>query len=428
MPAAALATWSVTACAVAGIVVRPWRWHEAVWAVGAALVLVAAGLVPWDAALQAVGKGTDVYLFLVGMMLLSETARHQGLFDWVAAVAARQARGSGRRLFVSTYAVGVLVTTFLSNDATAVVLTPAVCAAARRARVDPLPYLLICAFVANAASFVLPISNPANIVLYGRHTPSLAAWVSSFALPAAASILATYAALRFSVRRALTDFDAPIEVTPLSRGAKAALAGLLVTGAALSLVSALDRPLGPPTAALGLATAVVVALLPRHTGRQGGGRALAAIAGGVSWGVVPLVAGLFVLVEGLARTGVAAQLAHALSALQRCGPECASWSAGTALALGSNVFNNLPAGLLAGSVVAQVEPPKAVVDALLIGVDLGPNLSITGSLATLLWLSAVRREGLDMGYWRYARIGACVTTPALLASFAAYTLLQRVTT
>ena len=99
--------------------------------------------------------------------------------------------------------MGTLVTIFLSNDATAVVLTPAVYAAATAARVEPLPYLLICAFIANAASFVLPISNPANLVIFGAHMPPLATWLAHFTLPSIAAIVVTYVALHFTQRRAL---------------------------------------------------------------------------------------------------------------------------------------------------------------------------------------------------------------------------------
>ncbi len=167
------ATWAVAGLATAGVIARPMRWPEWIWAVAGAVVLVVAGLVPLSAAGGAVGKGRDVYLFLIGMMLLSETARAHGVFDWVAATAVNRAKGSTTRLFGLVYLTGVVVTSFMSNDATAVVLTPAVYAAARKAKADPLPLLFACALIANAASFVLPVSNPANLVLYGGHMPPL---------------------------------------------------------------------------------------------------------------------------------------------------------------------------------------------------------------------------------------------------------------
>src|SRR5258708_11910501 len=124
-----------------------------------------------------------------------------------------------------------MVTVFLSNDATAVVLTPAVAAAMRAAKVEkPLPYLLICAFIANAASFVLPISNPANLVIYGSHMPGLLQWLPRYVLPSVFSIAVTYWMLRFTQRGALkqpiaTDIPVPI----LSAGGKMALSAIAAT-------------------------------------------------------------------------------------------------------------------------------------------------------------------------------------------------------
>src|SRR6202041_104919 len=126
------------------------------------------------------------------------------LFDWLAAVATRRAKGSGGRLSLLVYGVGSIVTIFLSNDATAVVLTPAVAAAVRTAKAEqPLPYLLVCAFIANAASFVLPISNPANLVIYGSHMPALMQWLPRYLPPSVLSIVATYLMLRWTQRGAL---------------------------------------------------------------------------------------------------------------------------------------------------------------------------------------------------------------------------------
>jgi len=163
----AATTWGIAALATGGVIIRPWRLPEAVWAVLGAGALVGFGLLSWSDALAGVRKGLDVYLFLTGMMLLAELARAEGLFDWLAAVAVALARGSPQRLFALVYAVGTVVTVLLSNDATAVVLTPAVYAATRAAGAPPLPYLFVCVFIANAASFTLPISNPANLVVFG---------------------------------------------------------------------------------------------------------------------------------------------------------------------------------------------------------------------------------------------------------------------
>src|SRR6266403_698081 len=191
---ASFVTWSIAASTVAAMFVQPRRIPEAIWAcVGAGLLLVC-HLISFTEALGAITKGYDVYLFLTGMMVLAELARREGVFDWLAGVAMRAAAGSRARLFALVYLVGIGVTTVFSNDATAVVLTPAVYAVMKKAKCDPLPYLFACAFIANAASFVLPISNPANLVLLGDKLPPLFPWLRTFLLPGGAAILVTYLA------------------------------------------------------------------------------------------------------------------------------------------------------------------------------------------------------------------------------------------
>ncbi len=403
---AAAPVWGICIAAAAGVIARPFRLPEAIWAVAGAVLLVILGLMPLGDALAAVAKGADVYLFLAGMMLLSEAARVEGLFDWLAATVVNRAGGSPRRLFALVYAAGVVVTIFMSNDATAVVLTPAVYAAAKASKADPLPLLFACALVANAASFVLPISNPANLVLYGGHMPTLRAWLGSFALPSLTSIVTTFVALRLVERKRLFGSCArEVAREPLSKGGWAALAGVAGTAALLLLMSALDRPLGLPTCIAGIATSIVVCAVSRRSPVE--------LIADVSWGVLPLVAGLFVLVEAVDRTGVIGTVARALSRAAAHDASLASISSGTALAFASNLMNNLPAGLIASTAIGQAHPPKLVVDSLLIGVDLGPNLSVTGSLATILWLSAIRREGENVGFWRFLKVGVATMPPAL---------------
>jgi arsenical pump membrane protein len=402
---------TVAGVATAGVIVRPWGLPEAIWAVLGAAILVAAGLLPWDAALVAAGKGMDVYLFLIGMMLLSEIARGEGLFDWLAARAVGLANGSAMRLYFLVYGVGVVVTAFLSNDATAVVLTPAVFAAARAARAEPLPYLFACAFIANAASFVLPISNPANLVLYAGHLPNLGEWLGRFLLPSILAILACCAASFLVARSHLrVAVRSEIEQPVLSGGGWAAAIGIAATTGVLLTASAMGMDLGLPTCIAGITTAAIVLLRKREAPWD--------MLRGISWPVLPLVAGLFVLVEGMDRAGLVGWLTAGLHGMAQHAEGMTAWVAGIGLAVVTNMTNNLPAGLVAAQVAAAGEMPRHVTDALLIGVDLGPNLSVTGSLATILWLTALRREGVTVSFARFLVTGAVVMPPALLLALA----------
>ena len=409
------AIWLISVTSIALVLIRPKGLPEAWWAAAGALTLVLVRLIPLHSAAHAVAKGLDVYCFLTGMMIMSALAKREGLFDWVASHAVRASRGSPSRLFILIYAAGILVTVFLSNDATAVVLTPAVLAAVKAAEVEPLPYLLICAYIANAASFVLPISNPANLVVYSGGMPPLSQWLLAFGVPSVVSITVTFLILRWLSAKLLQGkVQMKVEAQPLSPTGKLALYGVLFLAIALMTASAVNLDLGAPALAVGLIVAALISL------RQG--KNPKALASEISWSVIPLVAGLFVIVEAMNTAGALEAAARSLSVLKTWSPLSSSLTSGFGVALLSNLMNNLPMGLISGAAVRAAEATGALRNAVLIGVDLGPNLSVTGSLATILWLIAIRREGPEIGLWTFLKWGMLVMPPTLALSILALLL------
>jgi arsenical pump membrane protein len=404
--------WSISLISILLMLLRPKAIAEYVWVSGGALLLLLTGLLPFKNAAHAVYEGLDVYLFLAGMMLLAELAGYEGVFDWVADVSIRHANGSAARLFVLVYVAGTVVTMLLSNDATAVVLTPAVLAAVRRARVEPRPYLLTCAFIANAASFVLPISNPANLVIFGRQLPALIPWLRVFLVPSLISIVATFACLRMlerkNLRAELASVQSQVELSP---GGRITLIGIAVAAIVLLVASVLGKQLGAPTCAVGILALILVTLRDH--------RAPKVVITGVSWSVLPLVAGLFMLVEALNHAGMLQLTLRGLEWLSHTPDGYGKMIAGGAVALLSNMMNNLPVGLASGSALQQLHSSSVLTHAVLIGVDLGPNLSVTGSLATILWLIALRRNGVEITAKEFLKMGSVVMPIPLLASLLA---------
>jgi arsenical pump membrane protein len=413
LPHLAIASiWIISLSSILLMLIRPRGIAEAWWVGGGAVLLVLTRLLPLAGAAHAIHQGLDVYLFLIGMMLLAETARHEGVFDWIASIAVGHARGSATRLFLLIYLAGTVVTIFLSNDATAVVLTPAVLAAVRHAKVQPRPYLLVCALIANAASFVLPISNPANLVIFDAHMPTLTNWLRIFLLPSVVSILATYLILYFLFRLELAE-----TITDISRdrhlndGGKAALAGIVISAVVLLAASGLGWQLGAPTSAVGVLAVLMVSMRDR--------RAAQTVIRGVSWSIVPLVAGLFMIVEALNRGGMLHLAARGIHWVASLPSVAGKLAAGFAVALLSNGMNNLPVGLAGGSALRHAHLGGAIQHAVLVGVDLGPNLSVTGSLATILWLIVLRREGVEVTGWEFLKVGMIVMPFVLLVSLLA---------
>ena len=407
--APAVLIWIISLASILCMLFRPRKIPEVYWVCAGAILLVLLRLIPVRQALHAVNEGVDVYLFLAGMMILAELAREERVFDWVADVAARHAKRSPVRLFLLVYLVGTIVTALLSNDATAVVLTPAVLAVVRRAKAEPKPYLLACALIANAASFVFPISNPANLVVFDQRMPHLAAWLRIFLLPSTASVVLTLLCLWWISRKELQgEIRKVLEPEALSFEGKLALAGLLLAAAALITSSALGLSLGAPTCAAAVIAVVVVAWHDPKVPLR--------IVKGVAWSIVPLVAGLFVIVEALQRTGLLRLGLEGLQALAKNSVWMAKFTAALVVALLSNGMNNLPVGLMSGTAIRYAQETNAVAHAILIGVDLGPNLSVTGSLATILWLMALRRENVEISARDFLKVGMIAMPVALVGS------------
>ena len=407
----------IVAVSIGLMLTRPLGIPEVWWISGGALLLIVLRLVPPKLAAQAVAKGSDVYLFLIGMMLLSELAREQGVFDWVASVAVRGAKGRCSRLFLLVYGVGTLVTIFMSNDATAVVLTPAILTAVRKAKISPLPYLFVCALIANAASFVLPISNPANLVVFQIGMPPLGAWLTDFGIPSALSILTTFFVMRFLFREDLCkNIDFEVEDTKLSSNGKMVLAGFAMMIGVLLMASALKKDLGLPTFLAALLITAVVSIKAKSNPTR--------LAREISWSTLLLVAGLFVMVDAVESQGALNLTQQWLAWASHLGQNLGALVVGFVVGIANNIVNNLPLGLIAGGTIQAAHTKGLIANAVLIGVDLGPNLSVTGSLATILWLLALRKdcggnasgEKLDVSFWKFLKVGAVAMPVALLSA------------
>jgi arsenical pump membrane protein len=393
------------------MLIRPRRIAEVYWIVGGAALLLLLQLIPPRLAGRAIAEGSDVYLFLAGMMLLSELARVFGVFDWVASVAVEHARGSCVRLFTLIYLSGTIVTILMSNDATAVVLTPAVFSAVRRSKAEPLPNLFACAFIANAASFVLPISNPANLVVFRTQMPPLGHWIVAFGLPSLLSIASTYVVLRWYFRRDLQcELPRDQQPTRLTGNGRLVLVGIVLTAIVLLAASAMTKNLGLPTCLCAFVVSCIVLARARTSPMR--------VVRDISWGVLPLVAGLFILVEAIDSIGAMRLSAAAFEWAGKLPAISGAMITAGVVGAGNNLVNNLPLGLIAGSTLKVTNAHGLIANAVLIAIDLGPNLSVTGSLATILWLIALRREGVHVDFRDFLKVGAIAMPIALALAIA----------
>ena len=266
---------------------------------------------------------------------------------------------------------------------------------------------MTCALIANAASFVLPISNPANLVVFHSAMPPLVKWLAMFICPLIIAIVSTYFLLRWYSRKELATpckrSEVEVSLSPLG---KLSLIGILAVAAVLLIASALKMDLGLPTCIAAIVVTCIAVILGRSNPVH--------LLGEISWSILPLVAALFVIVEAVKSAGALQMLQAATQHLLQWPRVPSAFALAGIIALGTNLANNLPLGLITGATLRSMTLRPLLSQVVLIAVDLGPNLSITGSLATILWLIEIREEGIHVSGWQFLRAGMLIMPVSLV--------------
>lgn len=380
------------------VALGPRRIPAWIWPVSGALVLVALQAESLPAAVLSITSQWNVLLFIAALMVISAAAEESGLFGWIAGVIVARANGSRDKLFSYLFFGGALLTIVMSNDTTAVVFTPIVYSVLAGRGLSAFPFLYACTFVADTASFGFPFSNPANILVLPR--PELIPYIVHLTIPMLVAVALNLVIFRFIFRRSL-EGDYPFTLAPpLDARSRNVLIALAVVVLLYLLAVGLDIRLGP-IAALGALIVVVVARANART-----------VITRVVWTTLVLLCGLFVLLDGVEHQGAVVWALRGLHDAAHSGALGEILGAAFGAAIASNLINNLPVAAMSGTIVAQTG--HALAYPLIAGVDLGPNFSTTGSLATILWLSIVRARGFHVSAREYARLGLCVVPPTLL--------------
>lgn len=395
----------VVVLTLAAIVVRPKGIGEA-WAAGAgAVAMLALGAIDRDDLRQVAGETADILFFLLGMMLLTWLVEQAGVFDRLAEGVAALARGSGLALYGLVFLLAAVVTALLSLDVTVLILTPIVYALATRRRLDALPFMFACTFVANTGSLLLPISNLTNLLVYSGLGLGFGAFAAHMWLPNLVAVGTNLALFLWLFRDRLPRrYDTSPVAEEACRGwwFHAAAATLAVTLVALLASGLTHRPLAWAALAGG-----GVLLLAGLAGRA---VTLPAAIRAISWPLFVFVIGMFLVVRGVEHAWLGRL------ALSPPGePLPALFLAVGANAVGSNIVNNVPMTLLALPFVARgnAATREALAYGTLVGANVGPTLTTYGSLATMLWLALIRQRGLDISSREYLRV-ALITTPVVL--------------
>lgn len=395
-----------------GIMIRPWRVNEAMVALAGAALLLILGLINPGTAISTLLNDWNTFFFFLGMMSLSALAEVAGLFDWLAVQAARLAGNSARRLFLNTFVLGCLISMILSNDATALILTPITYSLVTRLRLPVLPFLFACTFIADTASFLLPVSNPINIILLSKFPLDLWTFLRLLCLPCLLVISINIALFFLLYRRQLQGhFDikrlpALEETIKHKSYFRYTCTVLVLVAVAYITASAAQFPLSL-VALVGAIALFIGALIWKQSTLQDVGKQ-------ISWSIFGFIGGMFIVVQAVESTGLTTQFGQLLLHLSG-GSSFGAVMVGTfGSALGTNLINNVPMAVVLTSALqttqhAPIMVQHAFIAASIFGCDLGPNLTTVGSLATVLWLLILRQRNLDVSGLDYLKVGIIVT-------------------
>lgn len=381
-------------------VTRPSRLPESAVALACAALALGTGLVSVDQAANELRLLAPVLVFLAAVLVLGACCAYEGLFAAVGFAFARSHGGPGRLLLV-VVGVAAAVTSVLSLDATVVLLTPVVLSAAGQLGVSPRPYVYATGHVANSGSLFLPTGNLTNLLALGAAGLTLVHFAALMALPGLLVLFVEYVVLRLYFRRDLAR-PAQREVATRPPTPWLALAVLVATLGGFVVTSLIG--VEAYWAAIGGAL-----LLGIHVVGTGRARPLA-VGKAVDLPFLCFVVGLAVVVRAAVENGVG----DAADALLPTGSSLGSLLMVAAVAaVLANVVNNLPALLILLPTAAT--GGSLTVLALLIGVNVGPNLTYPGSLATLLWRRVLREHDLTPSLRRFTQLGL-LTVPACLVA------------
>ncbi|MGH3086425.1 MAG: arsenic transporter [Rubrobacteraceae bacterium] len=393
------------------VLIRPKDIGEAWWAVLGGAAVLALGLVSLGEVLRILDETHDALFLLLGMMALSAAADRAGFFDWAASLAARAGGGDVGRLYVMVFLVGTVVTAALSLDATAIVLTPIIYGMVVRLRLRPLPFVFACTYTANTASLFLPVSNLTNLLAYNALDIGFIEFGMIMFIPATFAVAANLLVFLVLFRG---DLIGGYEADHFYEAENKRFFRLAAWGVGGMLVAFFAAPIfGVPIGLAALVGGAVVVLMARFYGWL----SFKEVSDEISWGLFALVIGLFIVVRAAEDAGLNAAIGNALSLAGAGDGFFQILAVAVGSALGSNLVNNVPMTVMAINgaepLVSSGEAGLAVVYAALLGTNIGPNLTIVGSLATLIWLSIVRDRGMEIGAKDYLKIGA-VATPVIL--------------
>lgn len=355
----------------------------------------------------------EILVLFLSMSLLSIILDEAGFFAFLASRAVILSKGSQLKLFTIFFLLSSILTVFTSNDIIILTFTPFLIFFAKRAHVDPIPYLFGEFVSANTWSLLFLIGNPTNIYLgesFGIDfaTYFLHMWPSTLF----AGVLSYLLLLALFHKKLKDPIAFQVEEAPIKDRflMVTSLLSIIICLAlmALSSVVALKMWL---ISGISAATLVVVDLVYILFKRDKAVYLLSSFKR-LPYPIIPFILSMFALVMSLKENGFTLQIANALSGFDEI------WGYGLSSFFVSNAINNIPMSVLYSEIIKDGGASLRAVYASIIGSNLGAYLSPLGALAGVMWMSILKKHDVSFSFLDFLKYGVLIALPCLAVALA----------
>jgi arsenical pump membrane protein len=407
------------------IIWRPKGLNEAVFAAPGALLLLLSGSLAWEDAAYIWQVVWNATLSLIGIMILSALMDDNGFFRWAALHIVRRFHRRRLLLMVGLSGISCLITTFFNNDGTVLIMTPIVLEVTALLGMNikvRIAFLLSVGLMADTASATLMVSNLTNILSADFFGISFGDYAYHMAFPGITASIATVGMLLLVFGKTIKRGTAAAYLSmPHFPEPSSVIGNLLMFRLSWTLLLFIligyfgSESLAVPVSFIACGGAILLWIVGIATKSANSFR----IVRRTPWLIVIFALAMNLIVYNLHLKGATEWFPDLLRSVSESGLAGSIFGSGILFSLLAAVMNNLPAVLISSLSISQLDGTSILPFASLIGMSVGAKLTPLGSLATLLWLSLLRRDGVNIGWGQYMKFGLLLTVPVLLITLGA---------
>ena len=355
-----------------------------------------------------------ILVLFISLSMISISLDELNFFNYLSSKVLNKAKGNQYKIFFSIYFLVAILTIFTSNDIVILTFTPFILLFSKKAKINPLPYL-ICEFVnANTYSMLFSIGNPTNIYLSASMNIGFVYYLSKMWLPTILAGISTMFVILLIFRKSLSKKIDDIEIEEVKLKNKTLVIINLVILALTTILLVISNYIQLEMWIICLSSLILLSLiLLVYSIKEHDSSYLLKTYKRLPYNLIPFILSMFVLVYALKANGVITYLQNFLDGLS-LNKYSEAFAYNISSTLFDNLINNIPMSVLYSSILEGKS--EIALFSTVIGSNIGAYLTPIGALAGIMWMSILKKHGLDFNFLSFMKYGSIICLVALVSS------------